>query len=413
MNRHVVVMVTSSYPRFPGDSVGTFMEPIAKSVAARGHDVHIVAPWHPLVRRPSREDGVTFHFYKYAPAPSLNVFGYAAALRADVSLRGAAYIAAPLALAAGWRTARAVARRHSATIMHGHWVVPGGPVAAAAAPALPLVVSLHGSDVYVAETVAPARFVAKRVFARAGAITACSADLGRRAVALGADQSRVEIVPYGVDPDRFRPDPLERAKRRASFGISPHATVVFSAGRLVRKKGFEYLIDAAAAIPASANVETIIAGAGDLESELRARASTQGVAERVRFIGNLSQNDVAAWLAAADVIAVPSVRDDSGNVDGLPNIVLEALASGTPLIATPAGGIGSVVEHDRTGLLVGERDADALAKAIMTLASTPERRVRLGNAGRAAVVARFGWEFAASRFEAAYDRALAIASERR
>ena len=95
-------MVTTSYPRFPGDSVGTFMEPIAASVAARGHEVHVVAPWHPLVTRPSREGGVRFHFYRYAPLRSLNVFGYAAALRADVSLRGAAYVAAPLALAAGW-----------------------------------------------------------------------------------------------------------------------------------------------------------------------------------------------------------------------------------------------------------------------------------------------------------------------
>ena len=83
--RHVVVMVTTSYPRFPGDHVGTFMEPIAKSVAARGHEVHIVAPWHPLVHRGAREDGVRFHFYKYAPVRSLNVFGYAAALRADSS----------------------------------------------------------------------------------------------------------------------------------------------------------------------------------------------------------------------------------------------------------------------------------------------------------------------------------------
>jgi hypothetical protein len=63
MTRHVTVMVTTSYPRFPGDSVGTFMEPIAKSVAARGHDVHIVAPWHPLVTRGRVEDGVHFHFY--------------------------------------------------------------------------------------------------------------------------------------------------------------------------------------------------------------------------------------------------------------------------------------------------------------------------------------------------------------
>jgi glycosyltransferase involved in cell wall biosynthesis len=412
--RHVVVMVTSSYPRFPGDSVGTFMEPIAKSVAARGHDVHVVAPWHPLVTRAERDNGVTFHFYRYAPVESLNVFGYAAALRADVSLRGKAYIAAPLALAAGWRTARAVARRHAATVMHGHWVIPGGPVAAAAAPRLPLVISLHGSDVYVAERVAPARFVARRVLQRAGAITACSADLGRRAEALGADRTRIEIIPYGVDPDRFRPDPLIRAKRRASLGIPAHAPVVFAAGRLVRKKGFEYLVDAAAQLPATAGLLTVIAGAGDLEAELRNQAAAHRLTEeRLRFVGNLAQDDVAEWLATADVVVVPSIRDDSGNVDGLPNIVLEALASGTPLIATPAGGIGSVIEHDRTGLLVPERDARALADAIATLAADPARRVHLGNGGRAAVMAKYGWEFAASRFEAAYDRALAITSSRR
>ena len=162
--RHVVVMVTTSYPRFPGDSVGTFMEPIAQTVAARGHVVHVVAPWHPLLTRAREEHGVHFHFYRYAPLRFLNVFGYAAAMRADVSVRGAAYLAAPLALAQGWRTARKIARRHRATVMHGHWVVPGGITAALAAPDVPLVVSLHGSDVYVAETFAPARLAARRAF---------------------------------------------------------------------------------------------------------------------------------------------------------------------------------------------------------------------------------------------------------
>jgi glycosyltransferase involved in cell wall biosynthesis len=406
-------MVTSSYPRFPGDSVGTFMEPLATSVAARGHEVHVVAPWHPLVTRADEENGVRFHFYKYAPSPRLNVFGYAAALRADVSLKGAAYIVAPLALAAGWRTARAVARQYRATVMHGHWVIPGGVVAAAAAPGLPLVVSLHGSDVYVAETLWAARRAAGLVFRRAGAVTACSADLGRRAIALGADPGRVDVVPYGVDPDRFRPDPFVRARRRASLGIPTHTPLLFTAGRLVRKKGFEYLIDALAKMPQEMNVQAAIAGAGDLESELHRRVEAAHIDYRVRFLGNLSQDEVAAWLATADMVAIPSVRDDSGNVDGLPNIVLETMASGTPLITTPAGGIGSVVEHGRTGLVVPERDASALAEGILTLARDPELRVRLGEAARASVMARFGWEFVAERFEAAYDRALAMTLPRR
>ena len=176
---HRVVMVTTSYPRFPGDSVGTFMEPIAKGLAARGHEIHVVAPWHPSITRPRVEDGVYFHFFKYAPLPALNVFGYAQGMRADVQVRAAAWTAAPLAIAAGMLKAMRVAQKRRATLMHGHWVVPGGAIAAYARPHLPLVVSLHGSDVYVAERVATARSVARRVFGRAAAVTACSEDLAR------------------------------------------------------------------------------------------------------------------------------------------------------------------------------------------------------------------------------------------
>ena len=405
--RHIVVMVTTSYPRFPGDSVGTFMEPIAKGVAARGHEVHIVAPWHPRITRGKVEDGVHFHFFRYAPVEALNVFGYAAGLRADVKLKGAAWMAAPLALAAGWFKAMRVAQKRRATVMHGHWVVPGGVIAAAARPALPLVVSLHGSDVFVAENTAAAGAAARRVFARAGAVTACSADLAQRAVKLGAAPERVEVVPYGVDTARFRPVPEQRAARRARLSLAADQPLVVAAGRLVRKKGFEYLIDAMAALEGT---HLALAGEGDLEGELRERAARAGVAGRVHFLGNLSQDEVGQWFGAGDVVAIPSVRDDSGNVDGLPNTALEALASGTAVVATGAGGLGSVVLEDHTGSLVPERDAAALASTIGALLRDPARRARLGAGGRDAVAARFGWSAAAEKFAAAYDRALAFKS---
>jgi glycosyltransferase involved in cell wall biosynthesis len=408
--RHVVVMVTTSYPRFPGDSVGTFMEPIAKRVAARGHEVHIVAPWHPRLTRGKVEDGVFFHFFKYAPVPALNVFGYAAGLRADVQLKGAAWMAAPLAMTAGWFTAMRVAQKKRATVMHGHWVVPGGAIAAAARPALPLVVSLHGSDVFVAERTAVARMAARRVFRRAGFVTACSQDLAERAVALGASADRLEVVPYGVDVSRFKPVPGAREAARTRLGLPASAPLFFAAGRLVRKKGFEYLIDALPLIEGTSPAHLAIAGDGDLAEELRARARDAGVGDRVHFLGDLPQDAVGAWFAAADAAVVPSVRDDSGNVDGLPNTVLEALASGTPLVSTSAGGIASVIEHGHTGVIVPERDPRALAAALGGLARDPEQRARLGAAGRALVEAHFGWDMAAARFEAAYDRALAFNS---
>ena len=403
----VVVMVTTSYPRFPGDSVGTFMEPIAAAVAARGHEVHVVAPWHPLIRRPTVERGVHLHFYKYAPLRSLNVFGYAAAMHADVTLRSVAWLAAPPALAAGWWTARRVARRYNAAVMHGHWVVPGGVTAAMAAPSLPLVVSLHGSDVYVAERLLPARRAARAVFRRAGFVTACSADLAARGIRLGADPERTGVVPYGVDTGRFHPDPHARQAHRQRLGVSEASLLVATAGRLVSKKGFEYLIDAVAAVPGAV---LAIAGDGSLRSALEHRAQAAGVHPRVRFVGNLAQDEVAALFAAADVIVTPSIRDDAGNVDGLPNVVMEALASGTPLVTTAAGGIGAVVEDGVTAAVVPERDAAGISAALTRFGHDRGLRDRVGHAARALVEDRFGWERTAEQLESAYRRALAFNS---
>jgi glycosyltransferase involved in cell wall biosynthesis len=396
-------MVATSYPRFPGDGVGSFMEPIAKGVAARGHEVHLVAPWHPAITRGKVEDGVYFHFFKYAPVRALNVFGYAAGLRADTELRAAAWLAAPMALSAGWFKAWRVATKKRATVMHGHWVVPGGVLAMAASGGRPLVISLHGSDVFVAERHAIARRAARMAFARAGWVTACSDDLHQRALALGASPATTETVPYGVDATRFAPNPAARADVRRQLGLGD-APLVFSAGRLVRKKGFEFLIAAVQLLAATRpGVQLAIAGDGDLRDELAAAAAR--VPGTVRLLGNQSQDEVGRLAAAADVIAVPSVQDEAGNVDGLPNFALEALASATPVVATRTGGLPQVIDDGVNGRLVAPRDAAALASALEQVLDDRARAAAWGRTAREKVVRDFGWGRVAERFEIAYDQA--------
>lgn len=399
MSRHVVVMVASSYPRFPGDGVGSFMEPIATSVAARGHEVHMVAPWHPAITRGKLENGVHFHFFKYAPVPALNVFGYAQGLRADTVVKGAAWVATPAALAAGWFKAMRVAQKRRATVVHAHWVIPGGLIGALAAGGRRLVVSLHGSDVFVAERHPAIGRVARYVFGRASRVTACSDDLHQRALALGARPGDTETVPYGVDTSRFAPSADARAAIRQSLGIGERP-FVFTAGRLVRKKGFDVLIDAAARLRRERpDLVVAIAGEGDLETELRTQAEGAG---DVRLLGNRSQDEIARLSAAADIVAVPSVHDEAGNVDGLPNFALEALASATPVVASRVGGLPQAIEPDVTGLLVPERDAAALAAALDRLLSDPAFATAIGGAARLAVTRSFGWDRVAERFEQAY-----------
>jgi glycosyltransferase involved in cell wall biosynthesis len=183
--------------------------------------------------------------------------------------------------------------------------------------------------------------------------------------------------------------------------------LVAAAGRLVSKKGFEYLIDAVGGLPEAV---LAIAGEGSLRTALEQRARTAGIQERVRFLGDRTQGEVAALFAAADAVVTPSVRDDAGNVDGLPNVVMEALASGTPLVTTTAGGIGAVVQDGVTAVLVPERDAPALTAALRCLAGDRSLCERIGAAGRRVVEERYGWDRTAEQFESAYRRALAFAS---
>ncbi len=411
---HVAVMITTSYPRFDGDTIGTFMEPIAKGIAARGHQVHVVLPWHPRLSRGPVEHGVYFHPFTYAPHPRLNTFGYAEALREDVHLRLSAYLAAPLALLASFQAARRVVRQVRATVIHGHWLIPSGVIATAVGRRLPTVISLHGSDVYVAERHGLVRRAAQAALRRVDWVTACSDDLRDRVIALGADPKRIETIAYGVDVDQFRPDPTRRAAGRSAMAAGPGDLVLFTAGRFVRKKGFEYLIDAVAGLaPRWPGLRLVIAGGGDLDGELRRRAREAGIAGRVQFTGVLPQRDVAAWLAAADVAVMPSVHDEAGNVDGLPNTVMEALASGTPLVATTAGGIPSVVTHERTGLLVPEKDAGALEAAIDRLLADPDFRMGLAARAREQSLRLHTWDRVAERFEQVYDWASCRARERR
>jgi len=395
-------MVTSSYPRFAGDVVAPFIESIARGVAARGHRVDVVLPHHPELRRRDDEP-VSFHPYRYAPLDRWSRWGYAQSLRRDVSVRAGAFLLAPFV---AFALRRIVAERLRATrydVVHAHWVVPNAALVGGLVRShgVPLVVSLHGSDVFVAETLLPARLLAGHVLRQAGAVTACSADLHRRAVRLGARPERTRTVPYGVD--RVAPTDVDVPAVRAQLGAPSGSTLVLGLGRLVEKKGFTYLIEAVRNVP---NVFLAIAGAGDLRAELEAQAAASGAP--VRLVGALDRDSVAAALEAAEVVVVPSIVDRAGNVDGLPNVLLEAMAAGRAVIASRVAGIPDVVTDGVDGILVAEKDATGLAAALTRLAADPALRKRLGDAARVTVTRRLSWERAAQTFEESYAAAAAL-----
>lgn len=403
-----IAMLTTSYPKWPGETTAPFIEEIAVAVAERGHEVHVLMPYRADLRRDPVERGVHIHTYTYAPHPDLEVWGYAAALHGDVGMREAALWAAPFALKAGFRALLDLTASSDFDLIHGHWALPNGPVAALCARVrrLPLVISLHGSDVFLAERSAPVAWAAWWAATQAGAITACSGDLAARLAALGGPSERMVLVPYGVDAEAFKPGVPGAEALRAQLGLAADQPVLFTLGRMVYKKGFNVLLDAMPRVLAQhPNAVLVLAGQGDLYRDLTTQAKRLGVAQHVIMPGVVGHDDVPTYFEMADVAVFPSVHDQRGNVDGLPNVLLEAMALGKPIVASRIAGIPQVITHGENGLLVPEGDAPALAAAINRLLDTPEEARRLGAQSRRRVECELRWSDVAARFEAVYEEA--------
>ncbi len=402
-----VLMMASSFPKYAGEMTAPFIEEIAVAVAARGHEVHLVVPEHPELRREPIERGVHIHRYAYAPHPRLRVWGYAAALQNDVQMRFAALAVAPLALAAGWSCLRRLTAELRFDLIHAHWAIPNGVPAwlVALQRRLPLVVSTHGSDISVAERSAPVALLTRLVLRYAQAVTAPSSDLTTRAAAIGGPPQRLHVLPYCVHPDEFYPDPAAGARFRADHGIDPATPVLFSIGRMVEKKGFIYLIQALPRLleqyPA---VRLLLAGYGPGRAELEAAAAALGVGHAVIFPGAVHRDQINAAFNAADIFVLPSVRDRSGNVDGLPNTLLEAMGAGRPLVASRIAGVPGVISDGQHGLLVPPASPAGLSQALLRLLADPALAAALGRAARQRVEAELTWERYAARLEQLYTK---------
>ncbi len=256
----------------------------------------------------------------------------------------------------------------------------------------PYVVITHGGEVTLPGRTPGTRGLARRVLGRAAGIVAAGEYPAREAARAAGDGLSGVVIPPGVDSTRFRPLPPERrAEARARFGIDPDRPVVLGVSRLVPRKGFDRLLDAAARLDDEAQI--VVAGAGRDRSRLEHRAARLGITGRTRVLGRVSDADLPDLYASADVFAMPC-RDRWGGLEaeGFGIVFLEAAASGVPAVAGRAGGATEAVADGETGSLVDPRDPAAIADALARLLGDTEARTRMGTAARERAVREFSYD---------------------
>jgi glycosyltransferase involved in cell wall biosynthesis len=357
------------YPNAAQPNHGVFVENRLRHLVASGEAESTVlapVPWFPgrgpgAVPAEEHRHGLAVHHPRFLAIPKLGL-----AIN-------------PYAL---WRAARTAFRRLRAEglafdLIDGHYLYPDGVAAVwlAEEAGLPVVLTARGSDTsQLPHYRVPGRLI-RQAIGRADALIAVSAALGEGLVALGAPPAKVTVLRNGVELSLFRPHP-DRSAARAALGLA--GPTLISVGHLIERKRNHLTIEALALLP---DHTLLLVGEGPERAALEALAQRLGVADRVRFEGAVPHKALPRYYTAADVMVLASSRE------GWANVLLEAMACGTPVVATPAWGSREAVAAPEAGIVVEEATGAAIAEAIRRLAAAPPARE-----ATEAYAAQFSWD---------------------
>jgi glycosyltransferase involved in cell wall biosynthesis len=401
-----LLVLTSTLPRFAGDPEPRFVLDLSKHLGAYFR-VTILAPADPAAAAEEMLEGVRVVRYRYAPLRRWEKLAYPGAILPRLKRNPLMWALVPLLCLGLYMRASRLLRQESFACVHSHWLMPQGVLAALLGTRfnIPFVVTSHGADVFALRS----RFSSfiRRWTLRKAAVTTVVSEAIRRQLQQEFPDVQSEVISMGVDCDRFHP-----ARRRESWAAEQGLTrpVVAFVGRLSEKKGVEFLLQALA-LPALANTQASLAivGDGELRDALAAEVRRLGIGRRVKFLGALPHDQLPLVMASADIFCAPSIIAADGDREGLPTVICEAAASGLPAVATRVSGNEEIIVDGVTGLLVAQRDPQALAAALQRLIEDESTRRELSAAALHGVQ-RFAWPQIAARFANALTAAAATRS---
>lgn len=387
MSARRVLFVTHAYPRHSGDGAGSFLHRLALGLQASGLTVRVLAPSAPKLAPAETLDGIEIRRFRYAPA-GMESLAYTGTMAEQVlgSLSGKGALLGMLT--AGTMAVRRAIDEFAPDVVHAHWWFPAGLLSLGADSDVPLITTMHGSDVRLARKVKLVHPLFRRVMARSAAVTAVSSWLAGEARAM-APGTTIGVAPMPVDVQLFTAEATPRIPGRFLF-----------VGRLNAQKGVRDLLEALSW--AAPGITLDIVGDGEDEIALKARARELALESRITWLGALPRTELPALYRRSQAVVMPSQQE------GLGLVAVEAQLSRTPVIAYRSGGLPDVVDAQWGGRLVPAGDTRALADAMTEVhAAKPETISGWGAAARSVMMDRFSPTVVSVGYRALYDRACA------
>lgn len=387
--RPKLLVLASTYPRWQGDHEPGFVHELSRRLTAN-FEVIVLTSHAPGARREEIMDGVRVLRYRYAPT-WLETLVYGGGIAANLRRSRWKFALIPGFFLAQYACARNLMRQEHIAALHAHWLIPQGMVASWLSRrfGVPFVVTSHGGDLYGLRNGLLTRWK-RSVAGVCAAMSVVSNAMRTEVEAQGLRPPRLAVLPMGVDlKSRFVPDAaIERRPDELLF-----------VGRLVPKKGLRHLLNAMPAILTRRPEAVLtVAGFGPEELQLRAHAAALGITPHVKFLGATPQERLPELYRRASVLVAPFVRDGSGDQEGLPVVLMEAIGCGCPIIAGNIAGVEDLLGPFHQELSIDPANTAQLAAAVLNVLEQPARAPAHVLELRAYIAQFVDWENIAAQY---------------
>lgn len=386
-----VLILGTGYPRFREDFSNVYLHRLAVSLVKIGVKVQVVAPHADGLRKEEVMDGVHIHRFQYMQPEKLQTLAYFPGIPENIKIPFNKMQAIPFAVSMAKKMLQII-KRFEIDVVNAHWAFPPAFLSILTKPLhrRPILTTLYGVELFTARNkYAGLKRILSWTIINSDRVVAISDATRNSAVEISA-RSNIEVVPYGVDMEQFSTESDGAAIRRR-YDLNGH--VILFCGRLVERKGVEYLIRAMPSVIANIpDTSLLVVGEGPEKSRLMRLAVSLGVRDRITFAGSVSNEDLPKFYAACDVFVLPAIIDVYGDTEGFGIVLVEAMASGKPVIGTRVGGISSWFdENEAYGFLIEQKDQINLSKKIVTLLNDDNMRKEFGRNARRVAESRFSF----------------------
>lgn len=403
-----VLVLATTFPRWPNDKEPGFVFDLTRELAKK-ISLWVLVPHAPGAKTYEEMNGVRIIRFAYFLPKSLQSLCYEGGILPKIKRSWWARLQVPFFLLSQFFVIWLTVRRLKINFIHCHWIVPQGFFVAMLhkLTQIPYILTAHGGDVFSFKNNGLVKRLSGFALRNSRLCTANTHATGQAVTEICNDVP-VKVIPMGVNTELFNPDKYDE---NIKTKLSIRGLFLLSVGRFAEKKGFSYLIRSIPLVKKHhPEAKLVLIGFGPMENDLKQLVNDLNLGDSIIMPGSFSGKELAAYFATADIFIGPSIIDSSGDTEGQGIVFLEAMASGTAVIASDVGGVRDIVRDGVNGLLIPQKDPQAIAEKILLLSNNASLKNALIRNGRQWAVKNYGWESIAQSFLQTFEEVVESAN---